>query len=210
MSHPSSAPRRTGATEVNPEASAWNIANGLTVLRILMVPVFVWLLLHDPAPDGQHLAAWWSFAVFALAAITDRIDGDLARSRNLITNFGKIADPIADKALIGSALVCLSLVGLLPWWVTVVILARELLITLVRFVVIRYGVMAASRGGKLKTVLQSVAVAFMLMPVEPVVMVGFWIMIAAMVVTVVTGLDYLVDAWRLWTRGRRERPAPQR
>ena len=129
--------RPAGATEVNPDASDWNIANALTVLRILMVPVFVWLLLDDRAPHGEHLATWWPFAIFALAAITDRIDGDLARSRNLITNFGKIADPIADKALIGSALVCLSWTGLLPWWVTGVILFRELLITVVRFVVIR-------------------------------------------------------------------------
>ncbi|QRO86663.1 CDP-diacylglycerol--glycerol-3-phosphate 3-phosphatidyltransferase [Kytococcus sedentarius] len=185
------------------EPSPWNIANALTVLRILMVPVFVWLLLRDPGAGGEHLELWWAFAVFALAAITDRIDGDLARRHNLITSFGKIADPIADKALIGSALICLSAIDLLPWWVTIVILARELLITVVRFVVIRYGVMAASRGGKLKTVLQSVAVGLMLMPVGGVVATIAWVvMLAAVVVTVVTGIDYLLDARRLWARGR--------
>ena len=123
--------------------------------------------------------------------------------RDRITSFGKIADPIADKALIGSALICLSVIDLLPWWVTIVILARELLITGVRFVVIRYGVMAASRGGKLKTVLQSVAVGLMLMPVGGVVATIAWVvMLAAVVVTVVTGIDYLLDARRLWARGR--------
>ncbi|WP_374929166.1 CDP-diacylglycerol--glycerol-3-phosphate 3-phosphatidyltransferase [Kytococcus sedentarius] len=185
------------------EPSPWNIANALTVLRILMVPLFVWLVLRDPGAGGDHLELWWAFAVFALAAITDRIDGELARSRNLITTFGKIADPIADKALIGSALICLSAIDLLPWWVTIVILARELLITVVRFVVIRYGVMAASRGGKLKTVLQSVAVGLMLMPLGGVVATIAWVvMLAAVVVTVVTGIDYLLDARRLWVKGR--------
>ncbi|MFC0359429.1 CDP-diacylglycerol--glycerol-3-phosphate 3-phosphatidyltransferase [Kytococcus schroeteri] len=186
------------------QPSPWNLANALTVLRILMVPVFVWLLLRDPGAGEDHLHSWWPFVVFALAAVTDRIDGELARRRNLITDFGKIADPIADKALIGSALVCLSWIDLLPWWVTVVVLARELLITVVRFVVIRYGVMAASRGGKLKTVLQSVAVGLMLMPLGGVVAtIAWWVMLAAVVVTVVTGLDYLRDAARLWSRGRR-------
>ena len=138
-----------------------------------------------------------------VASLTDTFDGDLARRHNLITSFGKIADPIADKALIGSALICLSAIDLLPWWVTIVILARELLITGVRFVVIRYGVMAASRGGKLKTVLQSVAVGLMLMPVGGVVATIAWVvMLAAVVVTVVTGIDYLLDARRLWARGR--------
>lgn len=186
-----------------PQASPWNIANALTVLRILMVPLFVWLVLRDPGAGGDHLELWWAFGVFALAAITDRIDGELARRKNLITDFGKIADPIADKALIGSALICLSWIDLLPWWVTIVILARELLITVVRFVVIRYGVMAASRGGKLKTVLQSVAVGLMLMPIGGLVAtIAWWVMLAAVLVTVVTGLDYLLDARRLWAAGR--------
>ncbi|WP_462417234.1 CDP-diacylglycerol--glycerol-3-phosphate 3-phosphatidyltransferase [Kytococcus sp. Marseille-QA3725] len=188
-----------------PQASPWNIANALTVLRILMVPLFVWLVLRDPGAGQEHLELWWAFTVFALAAITDRIDGELARRKNLITDFGKIADPIADKALVGSALVCLSLIDILPWWVTVVILARELLVTVVRFVVIRYGVMAASRGGKLKTVLQSVAVGLMLMPVGGIVATVAWVvMLAAVVVTVVTGIDYFVDARRLWVKGHRK------
>jgi len=124
----------------------WNIANILTLVRLLLVPVFAVLLLHA---DGRE--TWWRLAaavVFMIASFTDRLDGQLARERGLITDFGKIADPIADKALTGAALVTLSALGELAWWVTVVILAREISVTLLRFWVIRRGVIAASRGGK--------------------------------------------------------------
>ena len=137
----------------------WNIANVLTMVRIALVPVFVWLFLQGN--DGTRLAAT---IVFSIAAITDKIDGDLARSRNLVTNFGKIADPIADKALVISAFVMLSSAGAMPWWVTIVIVVRELGITLLRFVMIRRSVMAASKGGKLKTVLQMTFIIGLLMP----------------------------------------------
>ena len=102
--------------------------------------------------------------VFAVASVTDRLDGDLARRRSLVTDFGKIADPIADKALTGAALIGLSALDELPWWVTVVILVRELGITLLRFWVIRHGVIPASRGGKLKTLLQTVAIGLYVLP----------------------------------------------
>ena len=143
-------PYRVGVDPASPVVpttgpSAWNIANYLTMFRLFLVPVFGWLLLVD---DGQNAAyRWASFGVFAVAMITDRIDGDLARSRGLVTNFGKVVDPIADKALVTMALVGLSIIGEVWWWVTVVVLVREWGITAVRFWVIRHGVMAAGRGG---------------------------------------------------------------
>ncbi|WP_458116864.1 CDP-diacylglycerol--glycerol-3-phosphate 3-phosphatidyltransferase [Arthrobacter sp. D2-10] len=175
-----------------------NVANVLTVVRIALVPFFVWFLLADAGQGG--LLRWLAVATFAIAIYTDKLDGDIARSRGLITNFGKIADPIADKLLIGSALILLSVLGELWWWVTLVILVRELGITLLRFAVIRYGVMPASRGGKLKTVVQTLAIfLYLLVPA-----LGSWafspavtVMLAALVITVVTGVDYILQAVRL-------------
>jgi CDP-diacylglycerol---glycerol-3-phosphate 3-phosphatidyltransferase len=171
-----------------------NVANALTVLRLVLVPVFVACLLAGGT--GWRVAA---FAVFGVASVTDLLDGRLARSRGLITDFGKIADPIADKALTGAALVTLSALGELAWWVTVVILAREISVTLLRFWVIRRGVIAASRGGKLKTLLQVVAIALYVLPGPPTV-VRELVMAAAVAVTVVTGIDYGVRAVRLHRR----------
>ncbi len=198
--HDPDAPDPVGAA-VAPQPSAWNLPNALTVLRIVLVPVFVWLLMRGgPAPEEPSGAwsadRWWATVVFVVAIVTDWIDGDLARRRGLITAFGKLMDPIADKALVGSALVCLSLLGELPWWVTVVILVREVGITLMRFVVIRRGVIPASRGGKLKTVLQAVGLILMLAPLGALLnTVGLWTMYAAVVVTAVTGVDYLRQAF---------------
>ncbi|MEU9021723.1 MULTISPECIES: CDP-alcohol phosphatidyltransferase family protein [Actinomadura] len=174
-----------------PPASVYNIANALTLLRIALVPLFVWLLFMDGT--GWRIGA---FAVFAAASVTDKIDGDLARSRGLVTDFGKIADPIADKALTGAALVSLSALGELWWWVTIVIMVREIGITLMRFVVIRYGVIPASKGGKLKTMLQVFAIGFYILP-GPLDYLRWVTMGAALIVTVVTGADYVVQAWRL-------------
>ena len=173
--------------------SSWNIANYLTVLRLLLVPFFVWLLLHG---DGKDDAWRWAAAVvFGLAALTDRIDGDIARSRGLVTSFGKLADPIADKALTGAAFVCLSLLGELPWWVTGVVVARELGITLLRFWVIRHGVMPASRGGKWKTFLQGIALALYVLPLTGLLASArAGVMALAVAVTLVTGADYVVRA----------------
>jgi CDP-diacylglycerol--glycerol-3-phosphate 3-phosphatidyltransferase len=144
--------------------SNYNIANALTVLRIVGVPVFGWLLLTQGGEDvGFRL---WAFVAFILLMITDRIDGDIARSRGLVTNFGKLADPIADKALTGMAFVGLSIIGVLWWWVTIVLLVREWGITLMRFVVRKYGVMPASQGGRVKTATQAVAIGGYLLPLE--------------------------------------------
>ncbi|MFB4311046.1 CDP-diacylglycerol--glycerol-3-phosphate 3-phosphatidyltransferase [Actinomadura sp. GTD37] len=174
-----------------PPAGVWNIANALTMLRIVLVPVFVWMLFLDGT--AWRLAA---FAVFAAASITDKIDGDIARARGLVTDFGKIADPIADKALTGAALVSLSVMGELWWWVTVVIMVREIGITVLRFVVLRHGVIPASKGGKLKTMLQVIAIGFYILP-GPLDYVRWATMAAALVVTVVTGADYVLRAWRM-------------
>ncbi len=182
-------------------ASAWNVANALTVVRLLLVPVFAVCLFHDTG----HLTGWRILAglVFAVAAVTDRIDGELARRRNLVTEFGKLADPIADKALIGTALVGLSLLSELPWWLTVVILVREVGVTLLRFWVIRRGVLAASRGGKVKTVLQTVAIGLYVLPLSGWLhSVADVIMGAAVILTLATGADYVLRAVSLRRTGR--------
>ena len=171
--------------------SLMNIANALTMLRLVLVPLFVVFLVAGGS--GWRTTA---FVTFAVASVTDLLDGELARRRNLITDFGKIADPIADKALTGSALVTLSVLGELPWWVTVVILAREVLVTALRFWVIRRGVIAASRGGKIKTMLQVIAISLYILPLH-VAPERELLMGAAVVVTVATGVDYVVRAVRL-------------
>ena len=187
--------------------SPWNLANYLTVLRLLLVPVFVVLLLGRDGED--ELFRYGAAAVFLLAAYTDRVDGQIARSRGLVTSFGKLADPIADKALTGAAFIGLSLLDELPWEVTVLVIARELGVTLLRFFVIRHGVMPASRGGKLKTILQAVAIVFYVLPLSGwLATIGAVIMGLAVVVTIVTGLDYVVRAMTL--RQTSERAALKR
>jgi CDP-diacylglycerol--glycerol-3-phosphate 3-phosphatidyltransferase len=179
-----------------------NIANILTMSRLVLVPVFLAALF---AADGQQ-TTWRlaAFAVFAIASFTDHVDGNLARKHGLITDFGKIADPIADKALTGAALVGLSLLGELPWWVTVVIAVREIGVTLLRFWVIRHGVIPASRGGKLKTLVQVFAIGLYVLPLPSLLVpVAEVLMGAAVILTVVTGVDYVIRAVRLRARGRR-------
>jgi len=185
---------------VTREAGLWNVANVLTMVRIVLVPVFVVFLFAGGT--AWRLAA---LATFVVASLTDLLDGRLARSRGLVTDFGKIADPVADKALTGAALIGLSALGELPWWVTGVIMFRELGVTALRFWVIRWGVIAASRGGKAKTLLQVIAICLYLLPsaLSPPAVVRELFMAAAVVVTVVTGVDYVLQAVRL----RRSGPA---
>ncbi|MGD0604646.1 MAG: CDP-diacylglycerol--glycerol-3-phosphate 3-phosphatidyltransferase [Streptosporangiaceae bacterium] len=185
------------------EVGLWNVANVLTMARIVLVPVFVACLLAGGT-------AWRliALAIFCVASLTDLLDGRLARSRGLVTDFGKIADPVADKALTGAALICLSALGELPWWVTGVIMFRELGVTVLRLVVIRRGVMAASRGGKAKTLLQVIAICLYVLPgsLSPPGIIRGLFMAAAVVVTEVTGVDYVLRAMRL---GRPpDRPGP--
>ena len=179
---------------VPPPVGIVNVANVLTVVRIFLIPVFVLCLVHGGT--GWRLAA---LAAFGGASFTDFLDGQLARKRGLVTDFGKIADPIADKALTGAALITLSALGELPGWVTGLILARELGITALRFAVIKRGVIAASQGGKLKTLLQIIAICLYVLPASlglPSV-VKEVVMAAALVVTLVTGVDYVVRAVRM-------------
>jgi CDP-diacylglycerol---glycerol-3-phosphate 3-phosphatidyltransferase len=173
-----------------------NVANVLTVSRLVLVPVFLVTLFTN----GGHDHHWRliAFGVFAIASFTDQVDGNLARKYGLITDFGKIADPIADKALTGAALVSLSILGDLPWWITVLILVREWGVTLLRFWVIRYGVIAASPGGKAKTLLQVIAIGLFLLPLPGYLVPVAWVLMgAAVVLTVVTGVDYVIRAYRL-------------
>ncbi len=197
------------ATDAPAPPSAWNIANGLTVLRVLLVPVFGVLLLVDGGGDPAY--RWWAFLAFAVAMVTDRVDGSLARSRGLVTNFGKVSDPIADKALVSMALVGLSMIAGVPWWATILVLVREWGITAVRFWVIRHGVMAAGRGGKLKTLVQALALGFLVMPRWAMPVPGLWGALAwslfwvAVALTVLTGVDYLIQALTLRRTSERAR-----
>ncbi len=176
----------------------WTGPNMLTVLRLLLVPVFAVLLLSD----GGVSTRLWAAAVFVVAAGTDVIDGAWARRSGRVTTFGKVADPIADKALTGVALVILSYLGELPWWVTVVILVREFGVTALRFWVIRHGVIPASRGGKAKTLAQNFAIVLFVLPID-IVWLRLVVMSIAVILTVATGLDYVVRAFRLRSEGRR-------
>lgn len=171
-----------------------NIANIITVVRILLAPLFLWLVLLD---GGEH-GVWRmvAAALFIAAIATDGLDGAIARRRNLVTNSGIILDPIADKILIGGALIALALVSELPWWVVVVILTREIGITLFRLAVLSDRVIPASRGGKLKTILQAITLSSWLVPSW--VLLGEWVLTlnwvlmgGVILVTLATGLDYL-------------------
>jgi len=180
-------------------ASSGNLANIITVVRILLAPLFVVLLVLDGGADGPLRIA--AALLFVVAIATDGVDGMLARRRNLVTNLGILLDPIADKLLTGAALVMLAVLAELPWWVVIVILVREWGITLFRFLMLRDRVIPASRGGKLKTVVQAVAISVALLPLwnlfgEWVHVVNTVLMSAAVVLTVVTGIDYLVQARR--------------
>jgi CDP-diacylglycerol---glycerol-3-phosphate 3-phosphatidyltransferase len=186
--------------------SAVNVPNALTMLRLLLVPVFLWLLLREGGDDS--VSRVWAAVVFVVAGATDFVDGELARRQGLVTTFGKVADPIADKTLTGAALLGLSYLGDLPWWVTVVILVREIGVTLLRFWVIRIGVIPASRGGKAKTAAQMLAILLYLLPVTG------WLLTAravvmgvAVLLTLATGVDYVARAWRLHRVGSARTPA---
>jgi CDP-diacylglycerol---glycerol-3-phosphate 3-phosphatidyltransferase len=146
--------------------SNFNLPNALTTLRIVMVPFFGWALLAD----GGDSVLWRcvAFTLFVLAMITDKIDGDIARARNLVTNFGKIADPIADKAITGMAFVGLSITGDIWWWVTILVLVREWSVTLLRLSILKNVVIAAAKSGKIKTTLQAIALAGLCLPLRQV------------------------------------------
>jgi CDP-diacylglycerol--glycerol-3-phosphate 3-phosphatidyltransferase len=188
-------------------ASAGNVANIVTVARILLAPVFIYLLIVDAGDNG--LFRWIAAALFLVAILTDAVDGFLARDRNLVTDQGKLLDPIADKVLIGGALVGLSILGELPWWVTIVILVREIGITVWRLVALRDHVIAAGILGKIKTWVQAIAIGFALVPFpslfgEWMNVVNFVLMSAAVVLTLVSGVEYL---WQAWVADRAKKAA---
>jgi CDP-diacylglycerol--glycerol-3-phosphate 3-phosphatidyltransferase len=198
----SSPSRDPAAAETTPTARLVNIANVLTVLRLVLVPVFLFALFAGGGNETRWRIA--AFVIFAVAMVTDRFDGALARSYGIITDFGKLADPIADKALLGAALIGLSLLHELAWWVTLVILVREIGVTILRFAVLRRGVIPASHGGKLKTLVQAIAIGLFILPLS-----GIWhtaaivIMGLAVVLTVATAIEYVVHA----VKDTHDRPA---
>lgn len=175
--------------------SELNLPNSITILRILVLPFCVYALFKNGGDDSiWRIIAW---LLFFILVMSDVLDGKLARSRNSVTEFGKLLDPIADKALIGTAMVSLSILGNLPWWITIVILTREIGITIFRFAVINDGVIPANRGGKIKTTIQNIAVGFYILPLSSSL---FWFrdlfMAVAIVLTLATGLWYLIEARR--------------
>jgi CDP-diacylglycerol--glycerol-3-phosphate 3-phosphatidyltransferase len=189
------------AADLPNSTSAWNIANALTALRVAAVPFLGYLLLQD-----TQSARNWATLVFLLASLTDFLDGFVARKYGLITTLGKIADPIADKFLTGIALMVLSYLGALPWWVTIVIIAREIGVTLLRFWVIEHGVISASRGGKTKTLTQIIAISMYLVewPTSvPESFVTLWdvskisVMAIAVILTLGTAIAYVRKATQL-------------
>lgn len=189
------------AADLPNSTSAWNIANALTALRVAAVPFLGYLLLQD-----TQSARNWATLVFLLASLTDFLDGFVARKYGLITTLGKIADPIADKFLTGIALMGLSYLGALPWWVTIVIIAREIGVTLLRFWVIEHGVISASRGGKTKTLTQIIAISMYLVewPTSvPESFVTLWdvskisVMAIAVILTLGTAIAYVRKATQL-------------
>ena len=190
---------------VEAKPSNWNIPNALTTLRIAMVPFFAWALLVD----GGESVVWRTvaFVIFVGAMITDKIDGDLARKHNLVTNFGKIADPIADKALTGMAFIGLSMIGEIWWWVTILVLVREWSVTLMRLSIAKHVVLAANQSGKLKTMLQAVALSLLILPLHEVegalatpALLVWWVAVfllaAAVVMTVYSGYEFFRDAFK--------------
>ena len=173
-----------------------NLPNVITLARIGLAPVFIWVLFLFPAPSAPE--RWIVVALFVLASATDGVDGALARRRNQVTDLGKLLDPIADKVLIGGALVALSLLGQVEWWVTIVILFREIAITVYRLAVVKNRVIEASGGGKFKTIMQSVAVGFCLSPLAsywwPLGLLQSGVLYFAMILTVISGAEYVLAA----------------
>ncbi|MDO4644528.1 MAG: CDP-diacylglycerol--glycerol-3-phosphate 3-phosphatidyltransferase [Propionibacteriaceae bacterium] len=182
-----------------------NVPNVLTVLRIIMVPLLVAVLFWQPTSQSWRFVAT---GIFVAAMLTDLADGYIARRYNLVTDFGKLWDPIADKALTGAAFISLSLLGELPWFFTVLILVREWGITWLRAVIAKYGIMAANRGGKLKTATQTLALIAMLAWLPglpgPLQVLAWALMWAALILTLVTGVDYIREAIRMRARARKQ------
>ena len=166
-----------------------NLPNKLTLLRVIMIPIFVVVLLSSlvPAPLNRYIAV----VIFILASFTDYLDGHIARKYNLVTNFGKFMDPLADKLLVSAAMICMIELGMLPAWVVIIIISREFIITGFRLIAAEGGlVIAASWWGKIKTVTQMAMIILMLLGVNKVI--GTILVVLATIFTVVSGVDYIV------------------
>lgn len=194
-------------TPATQKPSNWNLPNALTTLRIVLVPFFGAALLVDGGESGTWRTVAW--VLFAVAMITDKVDGDIARARNLVTDFGKIADPIADKAITGMAFIGLSIVGDVWWWVTIVVLVREWSVTLLRLSILSRVVIAAKDLGKLKTTVQAVALAGLVLPLrdpdlpdalqtpgEVLFYVSQAFLVVAVALTLWSGWEFYRDVWR--------------
>lgn len=190
-------------------AQLWNVPNLLTLARILLIPLFWWLLMYDNGDNADTRVA--ATVVFVVASFTDWLDGWLARRQGLVTTFGKIADPLADKALTGVALIGLSVLGELWWWVTILIIVREVGVTLIRFIVLKHGVIPASRGGKAKTLFQMFGIVLYLLPISPDQVLLWWargiVMGIAVLLTALTGADYVHRAYRTRSDSKAEKRA---
>ena len=171
--------------------SELNLSNSITLIRIAALPLCAYFLFKNGGHDSTwRIVSWW---LFFIVGMTDFIDGKLARSRGSVTELGKLLDPIADKALVGTAMIGLSILGDMPWWITVVILTREIGITIVRLMVISGGVIAANRGGKIKTMMTSFGVGFYVLPLnESLFIYRDFFMYIGVVVTLATGASYLL------------------
>lgn len=170
-----------------------NLPNGLTVFRILALPFCAWALLYKDGNDPTW--QWIAWLAFFVVGMTDVLDGRIARSRNQVSQFGIILDPIADKAFIATALVGLSYLEKIPWWVTFLILFRELSVTFLRFAILKREIISASRGGKIKTLLQNFSVGFYMLPLPGYLFLPRDILLGlAIVLTWVTGFQYFKKA----------------
>ncbi|MDT0115546.1 CDP-diacylglycerol--glycerol-3-phosphate 3-phosphatidyltransferase [Microbacterium sp. PRF11] len=188
------------------------LPNAITIARILCAPVFLWLLLADAGAGGG--LRWAAAIVFIVAIATDGVDGYIARRYDIVSDLGKLLDPIADKVLTGIAFIGLSILGELPWWVTIVVLVREVGITVYRFVVVSDHVLAAAWMGKLKTVFQAVALSIALAPLSGLSDASAWqstvwwagvvTMTIAVILTIASGIDYVVTEVRA-ARGKKGR-----
>lgn len=178
----------------------WNLPNAITAARILAVPFFIWSLVSISSDESPM--RWVSVLIFIIIMASDGVDGAIARKRGIVTDLGKLLDPIADKALLGGALVTLSILGEIAWWVTIVILVRELGITAYRLVVVNQKVIAASSGGKLKTIFQGVMVGFVVSPLtawfpfEWYFLFEDGLVLTSVILTVYSGLQYVAAAVR--------------
>ncbi|KAA1426498.1 CDP-diacylglycerol--glycerol-3-phosphate 3-phosphatidyltransferase [Nocardioides antri] len=197
----------TPTTGAVAKPSNWNLPNALTTLRIASVPFYGWALLADGGDSVLWRTVAW--AIFVAAMVTDKVDGDIARKRNLITNFGKIADPIADKAITGMAFIGLAII-MDTWWmwtIAIVVLVREWAVTLLRLSVLKSVVIAAAQSGKWKTMAQALALGFLTLPLLEV---DGWLdrpgevtyagalamLVVAFALTLWSGYEFFRDVWK--------------